>query len=561
MQFRNRGLPRHCALAVVLFFCLVGLAYAVPTAFTYQGKLTDAGSPANGNYDMQFKLYDTPGLGTGTQHGPTRVVPVVAASAGIFAVTLDFGNSFDANLYLEIGVRPAGSPNAYALLAARQAITSSPYAIETINAQMLAGLPATRYVATDPAGNVGVGTASPASKLHIVSGAGQPPPRVQSSSTNGFSAGWDFYLNAGGAGYVGVPDVLAPFGAGELILYGGPGVPTSIWANTTRVMTLTTLGNVGIGTANPVNGKLQVEGGAGFGIYGNSTSATAVTGNSGTNTGVYGNSNSGTGVYGTSGSYFGVYGKSINFEGVRGETAAGSGAGVSGYNTSGGGIGVLGGSTGSTGVGVQGNSPGGKGVVGTSTSGSGVYGESAAASVTNGGVYGKGLGSGSIGVIGESNINNAVGVFGASASATGYGVFARNGGGGIALYAEGNVAQPADKNGVVKAMLVVEGNIVNNAAYISHCYNGVTGASSGNCGFALSFIGPGIYRIDFGFPVVNRFVVVTPRYASSPVISGSNNIGANYRVLSGFPNIGEVFTFHSGNSANTIEASFNMVMY
>src|SRR6185295_7675028 len=102
---------------------------------------------------------------------------------------------------------------------------------------------------------------------------------------------------------------------------GGPGIPTTIWANATRVMTFTTVGNVGIGTTNPVNGKLQVDGGAGFGIYGKSTSATAVTGNSSTNTGVYGNSGSGTGVYGTSGSYFGVYGKSTNFDGVRGETA------------------------------------------------------------------------------------------------------------------------------------------------------------------------------------------------------------------------------------------------
>src|SRR5438477_8818145 len=133
MQFPHRDLLRHCTRAIVLFFCVAGAACAVPTAITYQGKLTDAGSPANGNYDMQFKLYDTPSLGTGTQHGPILQVPVVAASAGIFTVTLDFGNpspfESDTNLYLEIGVRPSGNPNAYLLLGARQAITSSPYAI------------------------------------------------------------------------------------------------------------------------------------------------------------------------------------------------------------------------------------------------------------------------------------------------------------------------------------------------------------------------------------------------------------------------------------------------
>ena len=34
-------------------------AAPVGTAFTYQGRLTDGGSPANGEYDFQFTLYDT----------------------------------------------------------------------------------------------------------------------------------------------------------------------------------------------------------------------------------------------------------------------------------------------------------------------------------------------------------------------------------------------------------------------------------------------------------------------------------------------------------------------
>ena len=28
------------------------------TAFTYQGRLTDGGSPADGEYDFRFRLYD-----------------------------------------------------------------------------------------------------------------------------------------------------------------------------------------------------------------------------------------------------------------------------------------------------------------------------------------------------------------------------------------------------------------------------------------------------------------------------------------------------------------------
>src|SRR5215813_7896500 len=140
-----------------LFWLLLaaGATFAQTTAFTYQGKLTDSGNPANGNYDLQFKLFDA--LSTGAQQGATLVRNPVTASAGIFTVTLDFGaNVFGgADRFLEIGVRPAGSSSAYTVLAPRQPITATPYAIQTLNAQQLAGLPANRYLNTDDNGNVG----------------------------------------------------------------------------------------------------------------------------------------------------------------------------------------------------------------------------------------------------------------------------------------------------------------------------------------------------------------------------------------------------------------------
>ncbi len=40
------------ALAAVLILSSAGSAQT--TAFIYQGRLSDAGNPANGNYDMQF---------------------------------------------------------------------------------------------------------------------------------------------------------------------------------------------------------------------------------------------------------------------------------------------------------------------------------------------------------------------------------------------------------------------------------------------------------------------------------------------------------------------------
>src|SRR5512138_2411485 len=69
----------HVLLVSLLLTPLV--AEAQTTAFTYQGKLSDGGSPANGTYDLQFKLFDTAAVGTGTQQGPTLTYPTVTASA------------------------------------------------------------------------------------------------------------------------------------------------------------------------------------------------------------------------------------------------------------------------------------------------------------------------------------------------------------------------------------------------------------------------------------------------------------------------------------------------
>lgn len=85
------------------------------TAFTYQGRLTDAGVPATGSYDMQFTLFGA-STGGSVVGSPVTVSPVAVAS-GLFTASLDFGASAftGSKRWLEIGVRPAGSVNAYTL--------------------------------------------------------------------------------------------------------------------------------------------------------------------------------------------------------------------------------------------------------------------------------------------------------------------------------------------------------------------------------------------------------------------------------------------------------------
>ena len=78
-------------IALMLFIVSVNATFAQTTTFTYQGKLSDGANPASGNYDIQFKLFDTATVGTGIQQGPTITNSTVAVTTGIFTVQLDFG--------------------------------------------------------------------------------------------------------------------------------------------------------------------------------------------------------------------------------------------------------------------------------------------------------------------------------------------------------------------------------------------------------------------------------------------------------------------------------------
>ena len=70
-------------LSLLVLSNALNLVLAQDAAISYQGRLTAAGNPANGNYDMQFKLFDSSAVGSGTQQGSTIVdatVPVTEFS-------------------------------------------------------------------------------------------------------------------------------------------------------------------------------------------------------------------------------------------------------------------------------------------------------------------------------------------------------------------------------------------------------------------------------------------------------------------------------------------------
>ena len=121
---------------LVLVVCQVGLSAAEPmgTAFTYQGRLIDANSAADGLYDFQFKLYDA--NNGGSQLSDVNI-PDVDVIDGYFTVELDYGSSvFDGNaLWFQIGVRPRdlSDTNVYATLSPRREITPTPYALYALS--------------------------------------------------------------------------------------------------------------------------------------------------------------------------------------------------------------------------------------------------------------------------------------------------------------------------------------------------------------------------------------------------------------------------------------------
>ena len=110
-------------------FLVSGSAAPLGTVITYQGRLTDAGAPAGGQYDFRFGLYNAE-IG-GSQAGSILTNENVMVTNGVFTAALDFGtNIFTGQaLWLEIAVRAGASEGAFTPLDPRQPLSAAPYAL------------------------------------------------------------------------------------------------------------------------------------------------------------------------------------------------------------------------------------------------------------------------------------------------------------------------------------------------------------------------------------------------------------------------------------------------
>lgn len=111
---------RGIALAIGLACSAAVFAQTSPQLpdFTYQGRLTQSGAPANGNFDLTFALFDQ--ATGGSQVGSTITQNDFPVVDGIFSLSLGFPGAFTGTqLYLQVTVE--GTP-----LLPRQAVSTTP---------------------------------------------------------------------------------------------------------------------------------------------------------------------------------------------------------------------------------------------------------------------------------------------------------------------------------------------------------------------------------------------------------------------------------------------------
>lgn len=481
------------SLGVALLVILAGMfstAQAQTTLFTYQGKLTENGSPASGSYDFQIKLYDTATTGTGTQQGPTLLKTNISVTSGSFSLQLDFGvcaSCFNgADRFLELAVKPTGGPS-FTTLSPRQQITTTPYAFKStssdglsvacvncITSSQIQSVQGSQITGTIPAASVPPGSAS----------------YIQNTNTQQASSNFNISGNGILAGALGV-GTLSPLGKAQFVTTNdtNPGLITSwdarhfvvgnsansggvgmSYDQTNQVGYIHSLspnvawrslilqlggGNVGVGTNSPsdkfeVAGNIRIFPSSGSGSLAlrNRTSAdfSQVVFLDNTNTfrgflGYIGAGNTDLGLRADT-VEFGSNGKAITFLPNNAEVmrlAINGNVGIGTILPTSGKLQVYGGS----GVAVHGTSDNNSGVYGASNTGIGIFGESAqfdgvrglAHNVNHGAVVGVHDGNG-IAMFGTG----FVGVVGESTNATGAGGVFRNTAGGKAIKVEGTAS-------------------------------------------------------------------------------------------------------------------------
>ena len=538
----------HLLLLAIL--CAANFARGQGTAFTYQGRLNSSGSQASGDYDLRFTIYDSSG-------GPTVVAgpltnSAVGVSNGLFTVTLDFGAGVFTGpaRWLDIAVRSNGV-SSFTALSPRQALTPSPYAIFANTASNVVSgsvvkslnslkdnvtLAAGANVTVTPsgntltiastgvggsgiwslngantyynAGNVGIGTTNPFSRLAVQTVSGN----YGFTHTDG-AITIGSYVGSSSSGAVG--GWLGTYSAHPLYFFVNNGQP-SVTIGAGGVTTMTPLGGYGSTYFGTPNGE------SGMSIAGANRADVRFDGSSlkllaGLGSGAMPSEN---GVAITTAGNVGIgttdplSGYRLEVNGLTRMTPGGSGGYVA--------IGTPSGETGLELVGIN------------------------RADLRFDGSSLKLLAG-----IGPGAMPSENGIAITTAGNVGIGTTSPT----AKLTVAGDANQARDKGGLVKAMIYI-----NQDGSIAQCYNGITDTSTGQCGFTVNHFNPGSYTIDFHFKVDDRFISISPRYSEGA------NVGATFQVNNVFatpPNQVYVHTFITDVefSSSSADDSFMIIVY
>lgn len=275
-------------IAVVLSTAILcTLELVVPTAsaqtttsiFSYQGSLVDNGSGVNADRArFVFELWDS-AVG-GRRIGSDVVVYPVVVVEGVFTAYLDFGEeAFDGTArYLRIGVDAIGGTQ-YVWLDPRQPVTAAPFAVHALhggdNPWVITG-DDLHY----ESGNVGIGTSTPASPLHVAADVNAAAVQATNAGNGGQAMGLMGQLDADD-GYGVHGKAASSFGTG-IGVYG-----LAISSEAIGVK-----GYCGATSGNPIGVYGQSRAMGGYGVFGRNSSS------SGSAIGVRGESGSATGFGG-----------------------------------------------------------------------------------------------------------------------------------------------------------------------------------------------------------------------------------------------------------------------
>jgi hypothetical protein len=237
------------------------LITVLPPTVTYQGRLLDDSSVADGLYDLRFSAYNEEGDSNPLTVTGAQDVDVID---GYFTVQLGLdGVEFngDGAHWLEVAVREANStdPGDYVTLSPRQQLTPTPYAVYAESA----GVDSDWMVSGDdmysiPSDRVGIGTTSPSSKLHVED---DTTSSVQITIHNQNDAGSERLFfgtsTASDAGILVYGSTNTSYPGKWRFLNNKTSAHFDWLTNGSARMTLTNNGNLGIGTTSP-EGSLHI---------------------------------------------------------------------------------------------------------------------------------------------------------------------------------------------------------------------------------------------------------------------------------------------------------------